>query len=341
MAEVSVIVPVYQVEQYIRPCVDSILAQTFTDFELILVDDGSTDRSGEICDAYARMDARVCVIHQNNEGVASARNHGLEQAHGTFICFVDGDDWIAPDMFEKCVNQMKEQDADVLRHGHIMELWKDGRCVQAIPKDAPDFIQVLTHDRIKAEMESFWKNCSNYVWNYFFAKETIGNVRFPLLRISEDHIFVLQVLQQCKKITFSKENPYHYGMRMGSSANRWQETGIHCQLEMIRACHEFMEEFGIEEMRKKKLLSQMIFQAYSYSIYLLCFPECRLSLRKKLEYIRQVRAALVLDEYLAYVSSPELCGGDRLKFYLICRGKEHFLLRMGPLFLRIVRKARG
>ena len=94
MAEVSIIVPVYQVEKYIRQCVDSILAQTFTDFELILVDDGSKDMSGQICDEYAGMDTRVKVIHQKNSGVASARNHGITCATGIYLCFVDADDLI-------------------------------------------------------------------------------------------------------------------------------------------------------------------------------------------------------------------------------------------------------
>ena len=98
MAEVSIIVPVYQVEKYIRQCVDSILAQTFTDFELILVDDGSKDQSGQICDEYARMDTRVKVIHKENGGLSDARNTGMDQASGKYFMFVDSDDYIAPTM---------------------------------------------------------------------------------------------------------------------------------------------------------------------------------------------------------------------------------------------------
>ena len=132
MAEVSIIVPVYQVEKYIRQCVDSILGQTFTDFELILVDDGSTDRSGEICDEYAGMDERVKVIHQKNCGVASARNDGMSRANGCYLCFVDADDWIEETMIEKCISYMKVHDADVLRHGNTMELWDDTKSVNKI-----------------------------------------------------------------------------------------------------------------------------------------------------------------------------------------------------------------
>lgn len=94
MAQVSIIVPVYQVEKYLRQCIDSILAQTFTDFELILVDDGSKDQSGEICDEYAAKERRICVIHQANQGPGAARNHGVAAACGTYILFLDSDDML-------------------------------------------------------------------------------------------------------------------------------------------------------------------------------------------------------------------------------------------------------
>ena len=339
MAEVSIIVPVYQVENYLRQCVDSILAQTFTDFELILVDDGSKDRSGQICDEYAEMDERVKVIHQQNRGVAAARNHGIACANGNYLCFVDADDWIEDTMIARCVSQIKQHDADVLRHGHTMELWQDGKCARTENHDAPDFAQTLTHDEIAAEMESFWKNCSNYVWNYFWKKEAIGQIRFPDIKISEDHVFVLKVLENCKKICFIPENTYHYCMRMGSSANRWQETGLGCQLEMVQACHHFMDHFGITAERKKRLMSNLILNAYSYAIYLLCFPECKWSLKEKLMTSRDVRKKLEVDQYASYADFSGLSGDDGIKLRLICRNWEKLLILLGPIFMRIIRKA--
>ena len=341
MAEVSIIVPVYQVENYIRKCIDSILAQTFTDFELILVDDGSKDKSGQICDEYAGMDQRVRVIHQENSGVAAARNHGIAYANGGYLCFVDADDWIEDGMIEQCISQMKENDADILRHGHTMELWKDEKCVNEEKKNAPNFAKALTHDQIEKEMELFWQNCSNYVWNYFFKKEVIGRIRFSEIKISEDHIFVLKVLENCKKICFLPEDSYHYCMRMGSSANRWQEDGIGCQLEMIRACHHFMDSFGIEEERKKRLLANIILNAYSYTIYLLCFPECKWSVKEKLEKLAEVREKLEVDQYTSYTVLSGLSRGDRIKQQLICRRQEKLLILFGPAFMRVVRKANG
>ena len=93
MAQVSIIVPVYQIEKYIRKCIESIQSQTFSDFELILVDDGSKDASASICDEYAKKDNRIKVIHKKNEGVASARNEGIKLSKGKYVCFIDGDDW--------------------------------------------------------------------------------------------------------------------------------------------------------------------------------------------------------------------------------------------------------
>lgn len=341
MAEVSIIVPVYQVETYIRQCIDSILAQTFADFELILVDDGSKDGSGQICDEYARMDERVKVIHQKNGGVAVARNNAIACASGSYLCFVDADDWIEDTMVEQCISQIKKCNADVLRHGHRVELWKDGKCVSEEKKNVPDFIEELTHDQIADKMEYFWKNCSNYVWNYFFKKEAIGDIRFPNIKISEDHIFVLKVLERCKKICFLSNHVYHYCMRMGSSANRWQETGIECQLQMIQYCHHFMDCFGIEPERKIKLMSDMILNAYSYVIYLLCFPECKWSVKEKKKKIKEVRKELEVDQYSPYVELAGLSKGDRIKQQLICRRQEKFLIIFGPIFMKVVRKADG
>ena len=113
MAEVSIIVPVYQVEKYIRQCVDSILAQTFTDFELILVDDGSKDMSGKICDEYAGMDGRVKVIHKENGGLSDARNIGMDQAVAHYFMFVDSDDYIAPTMVECLYESISNEKADI------------------------------------------------------------------------------------------------------------------------------------------------------------------------------------------------------------------------------------
>lgn len=109
---VSIIIPVYKVEKYLSKCIESILKQTYFDLELILVDDGSPDKCPEICDTYASKDERVVVIHQKNAGVSAARNAGLEKAKGEYIGFVDPDDWIAPEMYEKMIQAMENSEVE-------------------------------------------------------------------------------------------------------------------------------------------------------------------------------------------------------------------------------------
>ena len=121
MPEVSVIVPVYNVEAYVAKCIDSILAQTFTDYELILVNDGATDGSPAILHEYAGKDPRISVIDKPNGGLSDARNAGMKQASGTYLCFIDSDDFIEPQMLEKTVRKLHETDADIITSRGLIE----------------------------------------------------------------------------------------------------------------------------------------------------------------------------------------------------------------------------
>ena len=170
MAEISIIVPVYQVEKYIRQCIDSILAQTFTDFELILVDDGSKDNSGKICDEYAEKDKRIRVIHKENGGLSDARNKGLDNASGNYFMFVDGDDYIAPNMAECLYKKIFEAKADiaVCNYRYIFE--SDGEKDFATENKA----EVLNSNEIFYNR----KNERNYgfwtvAWNKLYKREKI------------------------------------------------------------------------------------------------------------------------------------------------------------------------
>ena len=120
MPKISIIVPIYNIEKYIAECIDSILAQTFTDWELILVNDGSTDNSGKICDEYAQKDSRIKVIHKDNEGVTATRDRGVKEAQGEFLFFIDGDDYITENALELFINKQQENDADLVRGNFVL-----------------------------------------------------------------------------------------------------------------------------------------------------------------------------------------------------------------------------
>ncbi len=171
---ISVIVPVYKVEKYLRRCVDSILSQSFTDFELLLTDDGSPDNCPAICDNYAAKDSRVRVIHKENGGLSSARNAALNICEGKYICFVDSDDYISPDMFEKLLSAAKNNDCEVAICGQFTE--RDGQ----ISIDEPKVEQLLIFDSDKAiEKLIEDKIINNYVWDKIYKKYLFDGVRFP------------------------------------------------------------------------------------------------------------------------------------------------------------------
>lgn len=210
MAEVSIIVPVYQVEKYIRQCIDSILAQTFTDFELILVDDGSKDRSGQICDEYAGMDKRVKVIHQKNGGLSDARNRGMDQAVGDYFLFVDSDDYVVPTMVECLYEKVVKEKADIAVCNYLYYF----------ENDREKNFSTNVKPEILSGTEIFYnrKNERNYgiwtvAWNKIYKTETIGNVRFRLGKYHEDEFWANDIYQMNIKVVTVSECLYYYRQR--------------------------------------------------------------------------------------------------------------------------------
>lgn len=203
--KISVIVPVYNVEKYLRRCVDSILAQTFTDFELLLIDDGSTDKSGEICDEYGQMDGRVRVFHQENGGVSKARNVGLDHAEGEWVTFIDSDDYIS-DSYFACISKATE-DLVILQCKHFVD------------------DEIFSNEQFKIMPQKCYgeENVKNFIcqhmlyqimltpWGKMFKKNKIGKIRFNVSqKLGEDVIFVHQYLLFCCSLNVISDAIYYY-----------------------------------------------------------------------------------------------------------------------------------
>ena len=214
---VSVIVPVYKVEQYLDKCVQSILDQTFRDFELLLVDDGSPDKCGEMCEAWAKKDGRIRVIHKPNGGLSDARNAGIGQASGDYLLFVDSDDWIEKDMLATLYGLIREADAD-MACCNFRSVNEDG---------SQHWDDAVITPGVWTE-EDFWKqffssNAQTYcnvAWNKLYKKELFDTVRYPVGRINEDVYILYDLVSQCKKIAATDQIGYYYLFRAGSIMNR-------------------------------------------------------------------------------------------------------------------------
>ncbi len=207
--KISVIVPVYKVEQYLRKCLDSIVNQTYRNLEIILVDDGSPDGCGEICDEYAGRDERIQVIHKANGGVSSARNEGLAAATGGWIGWVDPDDWTEPAMFETLLWAVMETGADISVCGHWEEYKNrtdaSGWPVRQIMNTEQALGELLENGRMK-----------NLLWDRLFRRALFDNIRFPEGRTYEDIAVMHWLFLRAEKVVCLPDILYHYRQREGS-----------------------------------------------------------------------------------------------------------------------------
>ena len=204
---ISIIIPVYNVEQYLRQCLDSVVNQTYKNLEIILVDDGSTDNSGKICDEYAVKDNRIKVIHKQNGGVSSARNVGLDVATGDYIGFVDSDDYIENDMYEYLYNLARENNAEI----SICQ-------VDYIKGNNISYKMLLKEDQLlttNQALEIFYTQL--YIYNKLFKKNILSNVFFTNdICIAEDTLFCLESFKRSKAIIYGKRIKYHYVYNLSS-----------------------------------------------------------------------------------------------------------------------------
>lgn len=215
---ISVIVPVYKVEQYLERCVNSILNQTYSNFELILVDDGSPDRCGEICDFYAQKDKRVRVIHKENGGLSDARNAGLKICMGNLIVFVDSDDWVSEQYLEILYDMQQKTSCDIVECNIIRT---DKFVNESKITDEYEYIEYQLIDALKLLIED--KILHQYVWNKLYRRETIGDIFFEKGKTNEDEFWTYQVFGNAGKIVKIDAPLYYYFQRntsiMGTEYN--------------------------------------------------------------------------------------------------------------------------
>lgn len=207
---ISVIVPVYKVESYLDQCVESILAQTYTDLEVILVDDGSPDQCPALCDAWAKKDNRVKVIHKKNGGLSDARNAGMKIATGTYIGFIDSDDWIAPEMYQLLYDEMRKTDSDISACG-VQMVWEDGNtrmltCNGNIVLDNKQAMEAL--------IEENW--LKQPVWYKLYKRSVVEGIPFAVGKCHEDVFWSYQPLAKAKKVCVIDTPCYFYRQRSDS-----------------------------------------------------------------------------------------------------------------------------
>ena len=243
MSTVSIIVPIYKVEDYIRECIDSILAQTYPDFELILVDDGSPDSCGRICDDYAKGDNRIKVVHKVNGGLTSARNAGLEVAKGEWIMHVDGDDWIEPDMIESLIEAAKAAEADLVFGDFIKYGANAGN--KQLPSWSSDKIDSLSR-YIAYSMTTIWGSIAKRSLYTEHSLKSPDGVSY-----CEDFHLIVRLCHFANKIVNVHRPFYHYRYRPTSIMSNMNRKTEADEQWVYQDTIRFFKEQGVYEEYKK------------------------------------------------------------------------------------------
>ena len=235
---ISVIVPIYNTEKYLDACITSIVNQTYSALQIILVDDGSPDKCGIICDTWVKKDNRIQVIHQENAGVSAARNAGLQIATGELISFVDSDDVLPPNAYEQLLRSWNEKD---LTMGGMAFMEEDGTsipCEQIFPPDAfpiEDFIKELFREKQFCYL--------GYLWDKLLKRAIIqdNNIRFdPAIKLNEDRLFLLEYLLHCSSMSFCNVVIYYYRQRGAGviTSTRRNRTVTDSEMTVIDSFHK-------------------------------------------------------------------------------------------------------
>ena len=245
---ISVIVPVYNVEEYVEKCVLSIINQTYKNLEIILVDDGSTDNSGKICDEIAIKDNRIKVIHKKNGGLSDARNVGIDIAKGDYLGFVDSDDYIDPDMYSILLNNMNLTFSDISTCGRVIVNNESYKI-----EYTDNITKCLTNN--EAIKDLFVENNFVYhaAWDKLYKRELFDKIRFPVGRLFEDAAIMYRIFELAKKIVSTKKQLYYYVQRQGSISN--------CDYNKKKIIHQF--ENRINSIKYYKKLNNPLMKTYA------------------------------------------------------------------------------
>ena len=263
--KISVIVPLFNAETFLNRCVDSIINQTYENLEIILVDDGSTDNSPNICDEYKLKDARVKVVHQKNSGVSYARNTGIKCATGKWILWVDSDDYIDPKLCEKVYSTAIKYCADIVVFG-FLKFYDDGKVEKVNGEEESRLIDISEAMRQLSD-----KKIGNFPWNRFYKKELFDGIKYPNGRVFEDIGTTYRLIDKANTMYFLDSNLYYYYQANNSITHTISQKNITDEFEQRYEQYNYLlkQKYDAVKLVKEELLAD----ALQYCIYSPYEPE--------------------------------------------------------------------
>ena len=283
---ISVIVPVYQVDTYLDRCIESLLCQTYHNLEILLVDDGSCDKCAHICDAWAKEDYRIRVIHKKNGGLSDARNAGMPFATGNYISFIDSDDTVSPDYFEVMLHTMQAEKSDIIECG-VVKFYEDNQF-----DVFQDDLSVTSYPTIDGLSGLINENpFHQHVWNKLYKAELVLDVPFPFGKLNEDEFWTYQIFGRAKMVTKINKTMYYYFQRSGSI------MGAGFNLRRLAALEG---QFNRQQYIEKN------YPALASQARINLFSSCVFSGQSTLKYLRNLEKEQAISKINQYVKGCKL-----------------------------------
>lgn len=322
--DVSIIIPVYKTEKYLRSMVDSAINQTHKNIEIILVDDGSPDSSGKICDELAAEDERVRVIHKRNEGVGEARNTGLASASGEYIYFADSDDILSPDLVKENLELARKNDADVVIFGLVRRIvGKNGEIRERL--QCPERELVLSFPQVceifPEVISCYPAACIRLLRRKFLLDNEIKYSKMP---VGEDDLFNINIIKaRPERIVFNPKAYYYYYLRSGSAMGTYRSDIFDGQYFLASELEKTVAELKIEPKSGKMLTYRYYVKAVSMTMGLMSEKSCPLSRREKLELVKKYMSMPKIAEAFEKVDLG-IFGAPLLKIKILLLKKGHY-----------------
>lgn len=329
---VSIIMPVHNSEQHITPAIDSILAQTYSNWELIIIDDGSTDCSPSICKAFASLDNRITLLHNTSSihDPGTARNIGLDHMHGQYLFFMDSDDWIEPDLLQNALDTLLKSNSDLVQFGFFDEhSSKQISHVPPLPKE------VITRQEIQQDFLTFWNHTRFSLWMYLFKTSLIGSLRFQAALNGEDISFMMDVFCSVNQLSYLSKPLYHYRILEGSVSHKWIDHTIEYRCMIWHHEKKFLDSF--HDNITEDVYAELAISNYIWAAYHLCAKYCPLTLKQKKSKLELAEKEIQLSIYRKQCTLKNHSGLEKIKYALVKFHLEYLMLLLGPVFLRVIR----
>ena len=322
MMKISVIIPIYKVEPYLRQCLDSVMNQTYKNLEIILIDDGSPDNCGKICDEYAQRDKRIIVIHKENGGLSAARNDGLRLATGEWISFVDPDDWCELDLYEKSIAKAIETSADMVIFSPYQNSRRKEERIHAFSTDFiaedPKVIAQLQLSALSVYYTPFSEDHrwgQGFPWDRLYKSSVIKNNNLAFseaVRANEDVIFNILVFQHVKKVAFFDSALYHWRMNPASIGHKYTPDRVEVDREIYQVMVDIGKTYGLSEEYFQAVYLRTINNILAVGERCFFNPAHNENFRNSLKALANVLACSPYSTALEQVDRNKLSRGGKL-----------------------------